>query len=123
MSHRTVAQMIEEAAKQLMTEAIVEASESLEEEDSPENGVAEAAGKRMNKRAFRGPHRSKRWLSCSKPELRRTRKGKQIWMSFCKYKTSRGVGVMPRIVSKDPHNTKVRSLRFLKSGGHSIPIR
>jgi len=36
------------------------------------------------------PPRMKRWLCCSKPEKRKTRKGTVVWGAVCKYRTSSG---------------------------------
>jgi len=67
------------------------------------------------------PPRRKRWICCSRPEKRRTRKGKTIWGSVCKYKVQSGKAsgsmmgswvTLSRDASKRPREVKMNGKRM-----------
>lgn len=77
--------------------------------------TAAASDRRLSKGQWRQlrrrmrlhPPRRKRWICCSKPEKRTTRKGKKVWGSVCKYRILSGpqkdsTMAMWIVRSKDP---------------------
>lgn len=99
----SAAQRLEELADTLLDDALDQGLdyqlailEAAEQDDLERLGLAWQWIKR------RRTPKAKRWLCCTKPQKKRTRKGKQVWASMCKYKTSKRIGWMFRIVGRDP---------------------
>jgi len=61
----------------------------------------------------------KRWLQCTKPEQKTTKKGKTIWLSTCYYKQGDKYRAMRRMVG-GAKNVRPSSIRI---DGKKIPIR
>jgi hypothetical protein len=70
------------------------------------------------KKVFRKGRRKipKRWICATKPQKKRTRKGKQVWYSMVKYKAKGKLGNIFRIVSRDP----AKRPREVKMGGKRL---
>lgn len=113
----SAAQRVEAKADALLDDALEQGLDyQLELQEATEEGLQKNAAAWRWIKQRRSP-KAKRWLCCTKPKKHRTRRGKQVWASMCKYKTSKRIGWMFRIVGRDPQ----RKPREVHMGGKKLP--
>jgi 2'-5' RNA ligase len=71
-------------------------------------------------RRYKPSSTPKKWQCCTKPVREKDRRQKVIWTANCRYKTTSGVRIMKRIVSRDnkpPREIKINDKRVPFCGG------
>lgn len=95
-------------------DALEDADVALEQLELVEQGEGAAEGGEVPvegaRRARPKKARRRKWLCCGEVELRRTRKGKKVWVASCAYRRTDGsIGLTLRVVGRNP-GTKPRAI-------------